>query len=203
MHRLLLSTLSASMLIAVGGCSLFGVATEADLDDLATQEAASTLATQQRLAALEDRMAGIASDLRALDPRLIEMETGVDSLDTELARAQRRLQAVDVGLRGEVGRIRAEMDWVKQAADLASDHSNRALKVQYEALLQERQRLGARVAVLDTLILQWQRDFERIQASRPDTAVSAAPIDTLAAEPRSAVTDSAATTVVDTLLLIP
>lgn len=178
MRHFLVLLICLPLLTVLGGCSVFGVATKSDLDDLASQEAASTRASQQRLEALEDRLVGISDDVRALDPRLLEMETDVDRIDADIAQAKQRLLDIDVGLRSEVGKIRGDMDWIKQAATLASEHSNRALKVQYESLLQERDRLGTRLAVLDTLILQWRRDFERIQNARPDSAAGAAEIDT-------------------------
>ena len=178
MKHFLVLLICLPLLTALAGCSVFGVATKSDLNDLASQEAASTRASQQRLEALEDRLVGISADVRALDPRLMEMETDVERIDADIAQAKQQLLDIDVGLRGEVGKIRGEMDWVKQAATIASEHSNRALKVQYESLLQERDRLGTRLAVLDTLILQWRRDFERIQNARPDTVTGVAEVDT-------------------------
>jgi hypothetical protein len=139
-------------LFALGGCSLFGIATKGNLEDLRVEQEAR----DERTAA---QLAGISQDLNAVENRLADqmaqVDADVDQMRETILTAQLALQSIDV-----------EMDALAASVGVASQNSQLALDLQKETLIAERNRLRLRLQQLDDQIASWDKT---LPASQPAT----------------------------------
>jgi chromosome segregation ATPase len=139
-------------LFALGGCSLFGIATKGNLEDLRVEQEARDQRTATQLAE-------ISQDLNAVESRLsdsmAQLDQDVDQMRETILTAQLALQSINV-----------EMDALAASVGVASQNSQMALDLQKETLVAERNRLRLRLQQLDDQIASWQ---QTLPASQPTT----------------------------------
>jgi chromosome segregation ATPase len=194
-------------LFAVGGCSVFGIATKDELDEAMRREAASQRILEDRMAALENRIASAREALEALDariaPQIAEMNTEMNRLTQDVNFATEQWEAMRLGLVDDIATLRGEFDLVEaevlgvregidlatSQAQLANNQSQEALQVHYDNLLAERARLQGRLAELEERLQAW--DEERAaQAAAPDQIILE-PAGAAAADPTPVETEEA------------
>jgi hypothetical protein len=129
------------LVAALSGCSLFGIATKGNLEDLAVQQEEQHQQLQSEVIASEQKMDGRVTEVedktRQLDQNLIRYETEIQS-------AKLQLQAIILDLEAfEEGLIRASND------------SKQAMQIHHDTVLSERDRIRIRLGELDKLIMSW------------------------------------------------
>ena len=147
-----LLVLALPALFALGGCSLFGIATKGNLEDLRVEQEARDQRTATQLAE-------ISQDLNAVESRLsdemAQMDASVDQMRETILTAQLALQSINL-----------EMEALSASVGVASQNSQLALDLQKETLIAERNRLRLRLQQLDDQIASWQ---QTLPASQPTT----------------------------------
>jgi len=194
MKRLFPGTILVPLILLLGGCSVFGVATKGDLSKVAQENADSQRDLQERLQVLSSQLADISRDLsdieQRMEPRLTRLETDLQKLEQDYETSYKELVDLEMGLKlelanirsdfevmnADVVRVQASMADVSSRAELASSQSEQALQAYYESLVEERQRLLRRLDDLDAKIRKWNP--ESLQAARaPQTAPLESPGD--------------------------
>ncbi len=127
---------------ALGGCSLFGIATKGNLEDLAVQEGEQHQQLQNEVRASEQKM----------DGRVTEVEDKTRQLDQNLIRYETEIQSAKLQLQA----ILHDLDIFEEGLDRASSDSKQALQIQHDAIISERDRIRQRMNELDKLILSWE-----------------------------------------------
>jgi hypothetical protein len=163
-------------LFALSGCSVFGIATKDELDDAMRREAASQRILEDRMAALENRIASAREALEALDariaPQIAEMNTEMNRLTQDVNYATEQWETMRLGLVEDIDALRGEFDLVEaevlgvreginlatSQAQLATTQSQEALQVHYDNLLEERARLQDRLAELELRLQTWETE---------------------------------------------
>ena len=147
--RGVLLVLLVPVLFALGGCSLFGIATKGNLEDLRVEQEARDQQTAAQLAE-------ISQDLNAVESRLsdsmAQLDRDVDQMRETILTAQLALQSINV-----------EMDALAASVGVASQNSQMALDLQKETLVAERNRLRLRLQQLDDQIASWQNTLPATQ----------------------------------------
>ena len=142
------------LLALLGGCSLFGVATKGNLEDLAAEQDAR----DERMAT---QLAGMSSDLNAVENQLnatvAELGEDVNEVRQTIITAQLALQSIQI-----------EMDALSMTVDRAGQDSRMALDLQKETLVAERNRLRLRLQQLDDQIASWQQTLPASTPARSD-----------------------------------
>ena len=168
-------TLTIMLLSALlGGCSVFGVATKGELEELERRDDAEERALTQRIAALDDRLARIDQNLttieQGLDDRIAGLESEAQRLDQDLTASKNQLLEINTALRAEFAQIRGDVqitltdlqearrdiEVAASTASRASADSRQALELQYSTLQDERSRLAQRLGRIDEVIASWQ-----------------------------------------------
>ncbi len=127
---------------ALGGCSLFGIATKGNLEDLAVQQGEQHQQLQNEVRASEQKM----------DGRVTEVEDKTRQLDQNLIRYETEIQSAKLQLQA----ILHDLDIFEEGLDRASSDSKQALRIQHDAIISERDRIRQRLNELDKLILSWE-----------------------------------------------
>ncbi len=127
---------------ALGGCSLFGIATKGNLEDLAVQEGEQHQQLQNEVRASEQKM----------DGRVTQVEDKTRQLDQNLIRYETEIQSAKLQLQA----ILHDLDIFEEGLDRASSDSKQALQIQHDAIISERDRIRQRMNELDKLILSWE-----------------------------------------------
>jgi septal ring factor EnvC (AmiA/AmiB activator) len=131
------------LLAALGGCSLFGIATKGNLNELADQQDLQHQQLQGEVRESEQK----------IDVRVTEVEDKTRQLDQNLIRYETEIQSAKLQLQS----IKLDLDVFEEGLDRASTDSKQALRIQYDAILSERDRLRQRLNELDSLILSWEQ----------------------------------------------
>jgi uncharacterized protein involved in exopolysaccharide biosynthesis len=166
------------LLLSLGGCSVFGVATKGELEAAIDREAelrAAQLAdARQDMAALEQRLA----------PRLADLDSSMVRTEREVARTTqqwREVQALVVSdldsvrarladMSGDVAAMSRGMTVVRATASSAEQQSREAMRRQYETLQQERDHLLGRLRDLEARLATWPSQADSlagVQAESP------------------------------------
>jgi septal ring factor EnvC (AmiA/AmiB activator) len=142
---------------ALGGCSLFGIATKGNLEDLALQQDQQHQQLQSEVELAQQRM----------DGRVTQVEDKTRQLDQNLIRYETEIQAAKLQLQT----ILMDLEDFEESLVQASSESKQALRIQHEAILSERDRLRRRLNELDELILGW----EQLRVPEPEGTITPVP----------------------------
>ena len=129
------------ILAAWGGCSLFGIATKGNLNELAEEQ------EQQN----QQLQAQVAESEQQLDTRLTEVEGKTRQFDQDMIRYENEIQAAKLELQS----IKLDLDTFETDLDRAANDSKRSLQIHHTAIMSERDRLRQRLNELDDLIMSW------------------------------------------------
>ncbi len=141
--RISLFVLLLPLLAALGGCSLFGIATKGNLSELADQQEMQNQQLQGQIAESEKQM----------DGRVAQVEDKTHQLDRDLVRYEAEIQSAKLQLQS----IKLDLDTFEDGLDRATTDSKQALRIQHESVISERDRLRQRLNEIDTLILSWEQ----------------------------------------------
>lgn len=131
------------LMVALGGCSLFGIATKGNLNELADQQEQQHQQLQSQVAQTEQKM----------DARVTEVEDKTRQLDQDLVRYETEIQSAKLQLQA----IKLDLDTFEDGLDRATTDSKQALRIQHESVISERDRLRQRLNEIDALILSWEQ----------------------------------------------
>jgi septal ring factor EnvC (AmiA/AmiB activator) len=141
--RVSLIVVMLPLLAALGGCSLFGIATKGNLNELADQQDQQHQQLQNDVRESEQKM----------DVRVTGVEDKARQLDQNLIRYESEIQSAKLQLQS----IMLDLDNFEEGLDRASTDSKQALRIQHDAILSERDRIRQRLNELDKLILSWEQ----------------------------------------------
>jgi septal ring factor EnvC (AmiA/AmiB activator) len=141
--RVSLIVVMLPLLAAMGGCSLFGIATKGNLNELADQQDQQHQQLQNDVRESEQKM----------DVRVTGVEDKARQLDQNLIRYESEIQSAKLQLQS----IMLDLDNFEEGLDRASTDSKQALRIQHDAILSERDRIRQRLNELDKLILSWEQ----------------------------------------------
>jgi hypothetical protein len=162
------------LVLALGGCSVFGIATQDDLDEALRNEAAQRRMMEDRLAALQNRLETVRDEIDSFSerfgPQITAMDAEIDTMAADLddvyagmEAASQQWDTLRSGMIADLDSLRAEFDGMQQEivavrsgvdsvtvhAEQAALRSREAIRVHYENLLAERERLTLRLQELD------------------------------------------------------
>lgn len=141
--RIILIILLLPLLAALGGCSLFGIATKGNLNELADKQEMENQQLQAQVHQSEQQM----------DGRVTQVEDKTRQLDQDLVRYEAEIQSAKIQLQS----IKLDLDTFEDGLDRATTDSKQALRIQHESVISERDRLRQRLNEIDTLILSWEQ----------------------------------------------
>jgi septal ring factor EnvC (AmiA/AmiB activator) len=131
------------LLAALGGCSLFGIATKGNLNELADKQEQEHRQLQTQVRQSEQEM----------DGRVQQVEDKTRELDQDMVRYEAEIQSAKLQLQV----IKLDMDAFEEGLDRASNDSKQALRIQHDSVISERDRLHERLKEIDALILSWEQ----------------------------------------------
>jgi len=131
------------LLLALGGCSLFGIATKGNLNELADKQEMEHQQLQTEVQQSEQQM----------DGRVTQVEDKTRQLDKDIVRYEAEIQSAKLQLQT----IKMDMDTFEEGLDRASTDSKQALRIQHDSVISERDRLRQRLNQIDALILSWEQ----------------------------------------------
>lgn len=131
------------LLVALGGCSLFGIATKGNLNELSDKQEQEHRQLQTQVRQSEQEM----------DGRVQQVEDKTRELDQDLVRYEAEIQSAKLQLQV----IKLDMDAFEEGLDRASNDSKQALRIQHDSVISERDRLHQRLKEIDALILSWEQ----------------------------------------------
>lgn len=131
------------LLTALGGCSLFGIATKGNLNELADKQDQEQRQLQTQVRQSEQEM----------DGRVKQVEDRTRELDQDMVRYEAEIQSAKLQLQV----IKLDMDTFEESLDRASNDSKQALRIQHDSVISERDRLHQRLKEIDALILSWEQ----------------------------------------------
>jgi len=143
LFRISLILLLLPLMAALGGCSLFGIATKGNLNELAEQQEQQNQQVLNEVHASEQKM----------DLRVTEVEDTARRIDQDLIRYESEIQSAKMHLQA----IKMDMDLFEENLDRAASNSKQALRIQHESVISERDRLRQRLNEIDALILGWEQ----------------------------------------------
>ncbi len=149
----------------LSGCSIFGIATNGDLEkqnELMAQE----MATMQQ--SVGDQMARVSGQLGAM-----EEEMYVAMADLERLNKDNTVELIQIRTRFETiqGRLQValiDLENVATSASRAEAGSRQAVQLHQDAQLAERERLQNRLRELDVQISNWYRTESPAEELRPE-----------------------------------
>jgi len=131
------------LILALGGCSLFGIATKGNLNELADKQEQEHRQLQTQVRQSEQEMGG----------RVTQVEDKTRELDQDMVRYEAEIQSAKLQLQV----IKLDMDAFEEGLDRASNDSKQALRIQHDSVISERDRLYQRLKEIDALILSWEQ----------------------------------------------
>lgn len=149
------------VLLMLGGCSLFGVATKGNLEELQVEQQAQNeqMATQ---------LAGISNDLTAVEN---ELKTNMAQLDTDVVQLQESMRTAHLALQS----INVEMNDMAAQLDQVSHHGQLALDMHRDTMIEERKRLRLRMQELDDMIASWDHTTRPPATKQPASTTQLPP----------------------------
>ncbi len=143
------------LLAALSGCSVFGIATKGELEAAMQQEAVHQRELEARLASLDQDIEASREEMAALDRRMADATS-------QWAAMQAALVSHFDSLRTEFVTLDRDLDLVSQGVTTASAQaaqaqldSRKAMRIQYETLLDDRDRLMRQLESLDMRLEAW------------------------------------------------
>ena len=161
------------LLAALGGCSLFGIATKGNLNELSDKQEQEHRQLQTQVRQSEQEM----------DGRVTQVEGKTRELDQDMVRYEAEIQSAKLQLQV----IKLDMDAFEEGLDRASNDSKQALRIQHDSVISERDRLHQRLNEIDALILSWEQ--QRMLA--PEGTVTPVPGGLIVPEEKTGSTGSA------------
>ena len=155
--RITLFVLLLPLLVALGGCSLFGIATKGNLNELADQQNQQQQQLQTQVDQSEQKM----------DSRVTQVEDKTMRIDQDLAVYEAEIQAAKVQLQS----IALDLDAFESDLEKASTNSKHALRIHHETVISERDRLQNRLNEINALILS----LEQLRTTEPEGIVTPVP----------------------------
>ncbi len=131
------------LLAALSGCSLFGIATKGNLNELSDKQEQEHRQLQTQVRQSEQEM----------DGRVKQVEDKTRELDQDMVRYEAEIQSAKLQLQV----IKLDMDAFEEGLDRASNDSKQALRIQHDSVISERDRLYQRLTEIDALILSWEQ----------------------------------------------
>ena len=131
------------LLVALGGCSLFGIATKGNLNELSDKQEQEQQQLQTQVSQSEQKM----------DGRVKLVEDKTRELDQDMVRYEAEIQSAKL----QVQAIKLDLDTFEEGLDRASNDSKQALRIQHDSVISERDRLHQRLKEIDALILSWEQ----------------------------------------------
>jgi chromosome segregation ATPase len=189
---LLISVVLIPLIIALGGCSVFGVATKNELEAAMSQQSVAQRETEARVTELTERL-GEARDAvreveKRLEPRLTALDSAMARTEQTVDRATQQWQSVQALLAADLDSVRAElagisgevaamqrgvdamrqgMTSVRAQATSAQVRSREALRQQYEDLERERALLLGQLQDLEARLAAWPALTDSLDAIAP------------------------------------
>ena len=164
------TALALALLVAAGGCSLFGVATKGELAAMekATDERREQVARQ--VVDLDRQLADTSAQIDALErslaPRLAALTDSVTTLGSDVGAARTKMAELELAvdltrnqfedMRQYAARIDQDTQTASATAEDAASRSQETWQAYFDALLEERSRLQARLDALTEKIEQLQ-----------------------------------------------
>jgi len=191
-----------ALILLLGGCSVFGVATKDELSAAMQQEAAANAATEARLAEIGDQVAVARAELerveRRLQPRIAGLDSAMTRTEDRVARATQEWRSLQALMAADLDSVRVELDvvtgevaamsrgmtsvregmtLVRARATTAEEQSRESLRRQFETLQRERDHLLARLQDLEARLAAWpaRDDSLRAAAAASEDAASEEP----------------------------
>ena len=149
------------VLLMLGGCSLFGIATKGNLEDLKVEQEAR----DEQMAA---QLTGISNDLTAVEN---ELKTSVAQLDTDVVQLRDSMRSAQLALQS----INVEMNDLAAQLDLVGHHGQLALDMHRDTMIEERKRLRMRMQELDDMIASWDQTTRPPATKQPATTTQLPP----------------------------
>ena len=143
LFRISLFLVMLPLLVALGGCSLFGIATKGNLNELSVKQEQEHRQLQTQVRQSEQEM----------DGRVKQVEDKTRELDQDMVRYEAEIQSAKLQLQV----IKLDMDAFEEGLDRASNDSKQALRIQHDSVISERDRLHQRLKEIDALILSWEQ----------------------------------------------
>ena len=143
LFRISLFLVMLPLLVALGGCSLFGIATKGNLNELSDKQEQEHRQLQTQVRQSEQEM----------DGRVTQVEGKTRELDQDMVRYEAEIQSAKLQLQV----IKLDMDAFEEGLDRASNDSRQALRIQHDSVISERDRLHQRLKEIDALILSWEQ----------------------------------------------
>ncbi len=143
LFRISLFLVMLPLLVALGGCSLFGIATKGNLNELSDKQEQEHRQLQTQVRQSEQEM----------DGRVKQVEDKTRELDQDMVRYEAEIQSAKLQLQV----IKLDMDAFEEGLDRASNDSKQALRIQHDSVISERDRLHQRLKEIDALILSWEQ----------------------------------------------
>lgn len=161
------------LLLSLGGCSVFGVATKGELEAAIDREDNLRAAAEVQFEQLAGQLADAREDLSALEqrlaPRLADLDSSMVRTERDVAQTTqqwREVQALVVSdldsvrtrladMSGEVAAMNRGVTAVRATASSAAQQSREAMRRQYETLQQERDHLLGRLHDLEAQLATW------------------------------------------------
>jgi len=170
-RQVLLLPVLLVMGLALGGCSVFGVATKGNLEDLEEQQRAQYQELGRRVQQVDIVMNDIEADLRGVENRLTQQ---VEANQQQTAALEKDVEDI-VGrfqtALGDLQVIRSDIEFVAGRADRAAIDSRQSLRMHKDVMLKERDHLLQRLEHIDQLMRDWQeterQDISTIVPERP------------------------------------
>ena len=106
------------LLLVLGGCSLFGIATKGNLNELADKQEMEHQQLQAEVHQSEQQM----------DGRVTQVEDKTRQLDKDIVRYEAEIQSAKLQLQT----IKMDMDTFEEGLDRASTDSKQALRIQFQ-----------------------------------------------------------------------
>lgn len=191
----MLNTLRILLLISalglLSGCSVFGIATQSDLQRQ-NEELSRALNDQERT--LDDRVSGVSDQQRSLEGQVARVTHQLESIEKDLTAAvtdldnRNEMTAKEVAdmrvhfkmMQGQVQLAMADLESVAASATRAETDSRQAVQLQQDAVLAERERLQDRLRDLDARISSWYQPLvpadELRRTLQPEVEITSAAV---------------------------
>jgi len=178
MNRIIPTILILMSLIALSGCSVFGIATKTELEAAISEENEDQRALAERIDTLNANLSAARRELADLDdrlrPRLAAMDSALAENEAMVKETTAQWNAMQVAMIANLDTIRAEVAVMEQSmgsmregmllvtgqAAAAHSRSEDAMQAHYDSMLLERNHLQTKLMELEQRLQTWQAEAE-------------------------------------------